>query len=174
MRSLFKISDDLQALDELLDSVGGEISDPQVEAAIIGWLHELETDQATKLDSWVNWLRTIEMEKVAAEAERDQYAAMAQTRENRIRWLKQTMKLHLESRGQTKATTATGRVLRIQANGGKVPVILADTATPESVPAEYVRVTYSIDGDAVRAALEAGAALDFAQFGTVGSHLRIR
>lgn len=52
-RTLFDITDDLLALEELLSEVGGDVTDEQAEEAITEWFEELGEDRNSKLDGYV-------------------------------------------------------------------------------------------------------------------------
>lgn len=174
MPTLFDIGDDIRTLDSLLEEVGGELSDPRVEEAWAVMAAELAENEAAKLDGYVNWMRTLEMEAAAARAEAEQYEAKANSRENRIKWLKDRLKNHLEGTGRTKVETATRRVLSIQRNGGAEPVKLVDNLDPATLPDDLAIVKRSPDMDAIRKRLQAGFTLVFATLGERGTHLRIR
>lgn len=90
--------------------------------------------------------------------------------------LKARMKLALEALGQTRAIGLTGGAA-IQKNGGKaalkrlVAEHLLDNEPEKHVPAEYLKTTVSVDWEKVRAALDAGTVLTFAQLER-GTHLQ--
>lgn len=175
-RSLLEIGDDLRALNDLLDETGGEVR-PEVEAAFASLADGIAREEATKLDGCVNYLRRLEMEAAAARAEAEQYTAHAVARENRMRRFKEFLRGYIESSGRTKAQTATGRTLAVQANGGVVPIRwLRDSIDPATLPDEWVVVKRTINTDAVRRALEERNpdALAIATLEQRGRHLRIR
>jgi len=173
-RTLFNITEDLLTIERLIDEVEGDISAPEVEAAITAWMAEMGGDQAVKCDGYIGLIRKWEMQAAAAKAERDQYAKIAQVRGNRIDALKQRLKEHMERTGQAKIETATGRTIAIQKNGGKAPMVVDPVVDPQAVDARYQRITIDLDNEAVRAALEAGEKLAFASLGERGTSLRIR
>ncbi len=168
MRPLFAIGDDLAAIYDLVDETGGELT-PDLEA----WLAEIEHDEAAKCDAYVHLIKTAEMEAAAAKAEAEQWLARAAARTNFSKRLKERMKLYMEASGRTKIATATGRTLAIQANGGKVPMVL-HTDDTSLLPKEFTRVIVTPDNEKIREALESGAPLAFAHLEERGSHLRIR
>jgi hypothetical protein len=172
-RPLYSIGSDLIALNDLLDSTGGEIT-PDAEAELTAWMDSLAQEESAKLDSYVNLIRQNEMEASACQAEAEEWAKRAQVRDNRVKWLKARLKLHLEATGRTKVQTETGRVVAIQANGGVTPLILVEGIEPRQLPPEFVHVTVAADPVKIRAALNAGLELAFAHYGERGSHLRIR
>jgi hypothetical protein len=173
-RTLFSIGADLLALNELIDDLDGDISDPQVEAAYVAFVTELATDEGRKLDGYVGWIKQLEMESVAAKAEAEQWSKRAQVRDNRVKWLKERIKAYLEGQGRSKATTETGRALVIQANGGVRSIAWADPIDLSKLPAEFTRTRIEIDKDAVRKCLEADEPLAFARLEARGFRLRIK
>ena len=114
------------------------------------------------------------MEASAARAEAEQYAMMAKTRENAVGRIKERIKWYLESTERKAIETTSGKKFAIQSNGGKQALKLADSIDLDAVPAELVRVVRTIDTDAVRDAIGAGQAFDWATLEPRGTHLRIK
>lgn len=174
-RTLFEIGAELQAPDALLDDLGGDVSDPEVGAAVDLWNASLVADEDHKLEAWVGYVRQLEMEAAVAREEAERFSAKARSRESRIDWLKGAMKKHLELTGRTKATTVAGRTIAVQKNGGKAPLAWTTASvSPDIVGEEFVRVSREVDTDKVRAELEVGRQLPFAKLEERGTHLRIR
>ncbi len=173
-RPLFEIMPDLLALNELFEAEGGELGSPEIEAAFVEWTTTLASEEGVKLDGYCGLIRTLEGEEAVAKAEAEQFAMKARARANRVKWLKERMRQYLEMTGRSKAGTATGRTIAIQANGGKQPLFINPTTDPKTLPVEYQRVRVEVDTDAVREALDGGADLPFAKLESRGSHLRIR
>ena len=138
------------------------------------WMSQLHTEEAAKLDNYVALVKTLEMEAAAARAEAEQWKAKAFARERRVKWLKERMLSHLIATGRERVETATGRVLRVQPNGGKAGVDLTPLEVCSSlVPPECKRVKEEYDVETIRKKLEAGEVLDFARLTERGKHLRI-
>lgn len=173
-RTLFKIEADLLALDALLDECEGEINDPKADAAIQAWFAELQSDICRKLDGYVELVKIWEMEAALAREEAELFAKQAKSRENRVKWFKGRLLNFLQATRQVEVETLKGRTVCVQKNGGKVPIVWTGTVHTDDVEERFIRVTKSIDQDAVRAALEAGEKLAFADLGEVGQHVRIR
>lgn len=173
MATLFEVSEDMLALDALIEELEGDISNPQVEAAITTWMQEISTNEADKINGYCAYIARLSMEVAAAKEQAERYQKKARTRENRIAWLKDRLKKHLEITGRKKIETNINTVA-IQANGGKLPMIVDPAVQPERLEQRFQRVTISLDTDAVRKAVEAGEKLAFAQIGTRGTHLAIR
>jgi len=173
-RTLFAISDDLLALNDLLEQLDGDVTNPEVDAAVTKWFAELANDESKKLDGYAGYIKQMEMESVAAKAESEQWAAKARTRDNRVKWLKERVKVYLELTGRTKATTETGRVFAIQNNGGVVPLIINEGTDPRSIEPQFQKVTYSFDSEAIREAIADGKELPWAHLDKRGTHLRLK
>lgn len=176
MPTLYEIGEDYKALEELLLEGGAELD---AEAALafdrlFADFADFATDEAAKAESYYRIIRKFEMEAAAAKAEAEQYAMMARVRANAAERLKARMKAHLEFTGRKEAVTASGKKFAIQANGGKLPLKIAEGLDVETLPAEFVRVIKSVDAEAVRAALEAGEDVKFATLEARGTHLRIK
>ena len=173
-RPLFKIGTELEALNCLLEETGGELKNQEAEGAVTAWLTEMEEDQAHKLDSYVDLIRLNEGEALAARAEAEAYATAARTRENKVKWLKEQMKLHLERTRQVKGVkTATGRTVSVQKNGGALPLEIDTVPIEQLLAADMTKTTVTADSDKIRKALLAGAELPFARLKPAGTHLRI-
>jgi len=166
MATLFEIGDDLKAMLNMIQD-DGEIDD-----ALVEWMERLQEQEAEKLDAYVGLIRILEGEEAVAKAEAEQFAQKAKARGNRIKQLKERMRDHLTATGRDKATTATGRILKVQANGGKVPIEI-DQVPVKDLPFEFVKVIREVDREAVAEALTKGEELPFARLQKKGTHLRI-
>lgn len=174
-RTLFNIGEDYAALGELLDEIGGEITSEQAEEAIDEFFAELGDELNIKLDGYAALIREREARAKARDEEAKRIAALAQTDKNTASRLKGRLKSFLEMQGKQKIETARA-VIAIQNNGGKAPVILDEyfQAHPEELPEGLRKVVFTPDLDAIRAQLESGEDLGFAEIGERGTHLRIR
>lgn len=172
-RTLFQISDDLLALDDLLNELEGDVSDPAVAEAIDEWFCGLHDEVPEKIDSYAALVKENEARAKTHKEDAARSMALATAEENKSKRLKERLKLFFETQGIGKMETQRYK-LAIQNNGGVLPLIMPDGIQPEDVPEEFRKVRVEIDTDAVRAALEANTALEFAQLGARGSHLRIK
>jgi len=172
--TLFQISDDLRALADLVNDYEGDIDDPAVTPAFDAWFAELEAAQATKLDGYVGLIRQWEMEEAASKEEAERWAKRASVRANRVQRLKARLMDYMTLTGQPKLTTAEGRTIAVQNNGGVLPIIPAgweQNVDLDAYPQFSKRV---LDPKAVRDALADGKEVPFAALGDRGSHVRIR
>src|SRR4249920_49552 len=88
MSTLYEISADLQALEELLTEVGGEIPDEQAEAAIDAWLEETGTATKDKVDNYCGLIRELEARRDARKAEAQRLADRSRIDANAVDRLK--------------------------------------------------------------------------------------
>lgn len=178
MQPLFQIGNDLLRLNDLIDERDGNVSEPEVEAALNQWLLELTGNEAVKLDGYVYLIKQLTSEAEMLQHEAQEYAAKAKSRTNRADWLKRRLKMHLEATGRTKIGTAKGHTVYTQTNGGQKPVTINDDMySPHEVPEKFVKIKKEFDVNAIRKALEADDSdlpVGLASLGEVGTHLRIK
>lgn len=153
-QTLFVITQDLLALEDLLTEVGGDVTDEQAEAAIAKWFVEIGEDRANKIDSYCALIRKNDSLEKAARDEGNRILALAGVRANLVKRLKTRLKEHLETTGQTKFETAISKVW-IQNNGGALPVVIEPEYLehPEELPEGFRAVRFEPDLKAINAAL---------------------
>jgi hypothetical protein len=168
MRTLLEITADVEALDDLLSEVGGDVSDPRVEAAVSQWLSEIENDFARKVDNYVAMIRTIEARAEVRRAESKRLAERARIDEGSASWLRQRLIDVMHRLDRPSVETDRWRV-SVARNGGLQPIeIVGD------VPAEFRRVVSEPDNAAIRTALLEGRELGFAVLRDRGERLNVR
>ena len=165
-RTLFEISEDIQALDDLLFEMGGDVTD--ADAVIDKWFTDNADALNAKLDGYAALIAQRRAFAITRRAAADALEALAKADENTAQRLKDRLKFFFESRGIDKMETSEHR-FALAKNGGKLPLLVTG-----EVPTQFQKTTVSPDSDAIRAALDSGEKLDFAELGTAGSHLRIR
>ena len=162
--TLMGISAGLSALEELLLEAGGDVSDPEADAAVDAWFAELGGARDQKVDDYCSLY-----EKLKRRGERRK--RLAESDAKAAARLKERLQYFFEVQGISKLETDSYR-LSIANNGGLLP-LLVDRA-PEALPAEFQKITVAADNEAIRRALESGEPIDFAHFGERGRHLRIK
>ena len=173
-QTLFDVAADLLALNDLLDELGGDVSDPTVEKSLDAWFADVAQAEAAKLAGYVGLIHLLDMEAAAAKEHAEAFAAKARTRLARVRWLKERLRDYLTVTGRTKATTADGYTVAVQKNGGKPPLNVDESLDLDRIDSRFVRTQKVLDTAAVFSALESGESLPFARLLPVGTHLRIR
>lgn len=169
-RTLLDITEDLQALDDLLTEAGGDITG--VEATVDAWLAELEQDLKGKVDNYAALITAMNARAEVRKAEADRLYHRAKVDSNNAKFLRERLKCSLEQRGISKLETARYKV-GVSKAGGATPLIIPD---PTAVPADFIRVTEirEPDKDAIRKALESGQQVAGAALGIRGTYLAIR
>jgi hypothetical protein len=199
-RSLFDIGSDFEALEALLGELDGDISDPQAQVVIEAWFAEVEHDLSRKADGYIWLIRKWESEQAVAKEESERMRQTAKCRENRITSLKLRMFQWMDAHQRAKIETECGRTIAVQGNGGKQGMnvngetmdavincaiagdIQVDTVAAlnrvklETINAmkPYLKARVYLDVDAIRATLETGGTLPFAELLPRGKGIRIR
>jgi len=169
-RTLLDISDDMQALDDLLQEIGGDLSDPAVEAAVDAFFNELSTDMGNKVDNYAALITMIRGRAKIRKDEARRLTDRVRVDERAADALADRLKYVFEKRGIQKMETARFRV-SVANNGGLAPLLIDDGA---EIPEAYQRVVREPDKTALRDALEKGVELDGVRLGQRGTSLRIK
>jgi hypothetical protein len=169
-RTLLDITEDLQALDDLLTEAGGDITG--VEGTVDAWLAELERDLTGKVDNYAALVTAMNARAEVRKAEADRLYHRAKVDTGNAKFLRDRLKVALEERGISKLETPRYKV-GVSKAGGAAPVIIADQS---ALPVDFIRVTEirEADKDAIRKALEAGKEVSGATLGVRGTYLAIR
>lgn len=169
-RTLMELTADMQALDDLLCEVGGDITDPTASTAIEQWFSELDNGLQEKVDAYCSLIAEYEARAKVRQEEAERLANRARVDTEAARWLRQRMLLALGTRGMRKLETARFTVSVVR-NGGKQPIDMHG-----EVPADWcvTRTEVVPDRERIRAALEAGTALPFATLCERGERLAIK
>lgn len=169
-RSLYSITEDLLALDQLIEDAEGDITD--VEEVVNEWFGELGDELEIKLDNYAAYIRELEARAKVRKEESDRLASRARTAKNNADFLKGRLQWFFEMRSLKKMETPRF-TLTLQKNGGKLPLLI-DVET-EKLPEIYQLPQPPIaDKDAIRAALEEGEEIEGCALGERGQSIRIR
>ena len=165
-----------QGIEDVLTRLeAGEIEDDQASEILYQAL--IATDEATeaKVERYVRVIRSREALAEMRKNEAKHLSERAKVAANEADRLKKSLFTALETLGRAKMEAGPFTV-SIQANGGVLPLIIAEGTTTEDVPEALVKtiVTKTIDNEQVRAKLEAGEELPFARLGERGRSLRIK
>lgn len=169
-RTLFAISQDMEALGSILADVGGDLSHPDAAAAVEAWEAELAQDLEGKIDGYASLISEIEARAAIREQEAERIRRLVEADRRAADSLRERLRLVWEERGLGKIQTARYAV-SLARNGGKAPV---DIYSP--VPPEWTKATTSVgpDRERIREALERGERLDFARLMERGSRIVIK
>lgn len=148
--SLFSLTEDLNALDELLTESGGELTDE-----INAWLAEYALKMADKVDGLGWFWRTIEARIAGFKKGEAELTAKRKTEENKLARLKAYVHSCMTNR---KETALAGEVytLAIQRNGSRALTLQEPFLShPELLPEAWrtTRIVVEANMEAIRAAL---------------------
>ena len=168
--TLFELSADMKALDDILAENGGDLSSPQSEEILAQWENELETDLSRKVDGYCRLIRELESRAQARADEANRLMERSTIDESLGRRLRERLRLVWETRRLPAIETASFRVA-LQKNGGKAPLDVHGT-----VPAEFTKTKTVVEPDKekIREALDRGENLDFALVMDRGTRISIR
>ena len=170
-KRLFELTGEVAALEDQIDLVEDEIT-PELQEAFAELLSQRDKSWEEWADKLDNCCALIKSRSSWAQT----YANMAKhfqklaEKEQRVAdTVTQMVKDSLVAVNRQKVRTARFHP-RICKNGGKAPVVHDDTP-PEKLPERFT--IKERNNSEIRAALEAGEKLSFAQLGERGTHLRI-
>lgn len=175
MRSLYRISEDLIVLSDLLTELDGEIGENAIGQAIEQWFDEIGDERDRKIDNYCALIREMEDRATSREAEARRLLRLAELDLNAARRLKASLKSFLDLHQIKKLETDRFK-LTVAQNGGKTPLDLPPewSANPAAAPERYHRHVIEVDREAIRADLESGVRIDGCTLRDRGTHLRIR
>lgn len=169
-RTLFAISDDLQALYDRLDDLDGAVDAPEAEAELDTWFDTLHDERDQKIDNYAALITELEARAAARKEEAKRLRDRGRRDADHAQYLKDRLVRFLQDHDLKTVETPRYRLTAAR-SGGKLPVIVH--ADPESLPPAYQRVKVSADLDALREALERGEAAEYAELGERSTYLRI-
>jgi hypothetical protein len=174
MKSLFELTTDVLELEALLVEVGGDVTGEEAEAAVDAYTARLEEDLHNKLDGYVTLIAEFDARAEARAKEAERLKSLSRLDEANAERLRAGLKqFFVRTNRDRPVETARFRVSLVSA-GGKLPLKLH--CQPEQLPAEFrkEKLVLSADQDAIRAALERGEKLVFAELGERAKVLRIK
>lgn len=169
MASLYELTQEMKALDELLESAENP-DDPAIFDAIQRAL-ALQDEREIKVDNYCCLIAELNARAAVRKAEADRLAENARRQEAKVKALKLRLMESLNTLGIKKLETERFTV-SVANNGGALPLIV-DPDLAE-IPEPFQKITVSLDNEKVRAELAAGNELPFAKLGERGQHLRIK
>lgn len=187
MRTIYEISNDILELYWKLEEIGGDISDPEVEAEIDALFASLGAEKTQKVDNYCALIKEVDGTAALRKAEAARISAMAKTGENLVSKLKERLHnfLTITHKGPAdelpKMETARFKIW-IQKNGAQPGMQLK--VSEDLIPAVFKRIEMQpvevIETDVIRAALENPEdplheqAKAIAEIPPRGTHLRIK
>ena len=172
-RTIYDISADLAALETILHENGGDLSDPQAEAALAEWERELELDLFGKVDNYCSLIAELESRAKSRQTEAQRLADLAKADDKSAQGLRERLRFIWETRNLPKIETSRFRVA-LTRNGGKSPLDLR--VGPDELPEWAIerKTIVTANKEAIRARLEAGESLPFENLMERGTRISIK
>lgn len=169
-RSILALTADMEALRDLLEECGGDISNPETEAAVLSWVNENAEARTAKVEAYCQLVRVFELEEAAIVAEMDRLKARATVKANAQKALKSRLMWAMGQWAEKKIDTGKF-VVSVAANGGVQPIEVEDES---KVPEEFGEMKWHLDAAKVRKAVADGKEVPGVKVLPRGSHLRIK
>ncbi len=171
-KTLYDISREFSALEELLQGIDGDVT-PEQQAQLDEFLKGLEKDRDAKIDGYCGLIRDLEARRAARKAEAERFAKLAKFDENKVKRLKWVLLNFFRLHNVERVETVRFRLRR--ASNASAPVIVGERFLnfPEELPERFRTVEFVPNLKEIKKALDDGETLDFASFGEKGENLRI-
>lgn len=147
--SLYEITGELAALDELLEETDGEVT-PEIEA----WMVEFGPMLMRKVDSIGRYCANLTAAADACKAEEERLARRRKAQEGKVKSLKRLLEVAMHRLGESRLEGSTFAAVR-QKNGGAPTLTVS--VEPQRLPrglARLVPATTVADTDAIRAEIK--------------------
>lgn len=165
--NLFELTEDYLKLLQLAE-------DPETDPeALADTMEGIEGALEDKLDAYAYVVSQLDGDIATIDTEIKRLQELKKSLSNNKDRVKKNMYASMIALDVRKIKTAKHQ-FTIAKNGGKLPVVIYDDVIPEDVPDEYRITKYDFDKDAIRAALENGDFIPFAELGERGESLRIK
>ena len=164
--SLYELTTQYQLLLELAE-------DPDTDITVFqDTMEGLEGEIEEKAENYGRVIRELEGHAALIKSEIERLTKLMKADERSITWLKDNLKFAMDGTGKTKIKTEHFN-FSVATNGGKQPMRVSDNIA--DIPEEFRTYPEPVPNkDAIRAALEAGQELKFAELQERGRSLRIR
>lgn len=163
--TLFDIVGEFQQLYEMATS-----EEEQAEQVFLDTLDSLMGELETKSSGYVAVINRLEAEQAKAEEIAKAYSAVAKSRKNNIKRMKDKLLYAMDLLGKTEIP-AGDLTIKIVKNGGKQPLVITG-----DVPESMNKITIEPDNDKIRAFLEEqpDGSCEYAHLEERGRHIVIK
>lgn len=174
MTSLYELTEDLVALNRLLEELGGDVTDGTQGQTLERWAEEFDWKLRDKVDGYATIIRNIEGDALLLEEEITRLQNRKRVLDNRVARLKALAKYSMERLG-TRKMEGLKFTLALQKAGGQDPLELL-VEDVEQFPSRFLRIRKEADKDALRKALveKDPEAARLARLGERGDYVRVR
>lgn len=162
--TLFDLTGEYRQVYEMLTDP--EMDEQMINDTLEGIMGAIEVKSA----GYVAIINQLKMEADACKEHEAIWKAKKQVRENSMERLKKRLADSMVAIDK-KEIPAGDVTIKLQKNGGQLPLIIDDDAT---IPDRFKKIIYETDKALIRKALDEGEELDFARLGERGSHIVIK
>ena len=166
-RTMESITQDYEALMQLIDEAGGDITG--AEEALDKWFEQIEGAVEDKTDAYVSVMRELEARAEWRKAEAKRLTDKAKRDEKNVAGIKGRLLCYMQRLNKTTIETPRNRVT--VAKAGTRSLTLIGEPTGEYVT--HIPATTEPNKKAITEALKAGTVLDFARLEPPTEYLRI-
>lgn len=170
-RRLYEIGDDLAAIERILIERGGEIPEGEEGQAMLEWLKRTDIELSAKFDQYVGLIKEFEARAKSRDEEAKRMKLLADLDDRASERLKARLKDFMEEK---KLTRVDGSRFRVTLCQNSVGALRLERDDPQAYPAQFRKVSISIDGSKIRAALGRGETVEYASLDKPGTHVRIK
>lgn len=177
--TLYDIGADMTQLNDYISSLGGDVSDPEVEVAIDAYLLDNKERLAEKLEGYGSLMRSKAGTGQARKERAEELAKLGKQDLGLVDKLKERVTEFFKTH-KLKTVETDSFKFNLQGSGGLKPLKIADSVLEDpqgELPKKYVRMVPQINTDLLRADLEAGKAKGLegkAWLGERGQHLTVK
>lgn len=161
--TLFDIVGEFQELYAMATS-----EEEQAEQVFVDTLDSIMGEIETKSEGYIAVINKLDMEQKKAKEVADRYAAIARSRDNSIKRMKERLLYAMEQMGKNELA-AGDFTIKIKANGGVAPLIIDG-----NVPDNMTKVTIEPDKALIREYLKDHPECEFAHIGERGKHIEVK
>jgi hypothetical protein len=151
MKTLMEIVKDHKSLEELLLEIGGELSSEEIETIVAGWMSEIQSGMAAKVDTYKYKMDALDVAAKGLKETADKFTQAARSMSKVADSLKERMKDAMIS---LETKSLEGNLFAFKVSETKPSVVVNE----DLLPAEYMRekITLEPDKDKIRQTLESG------------------
>lgn len=149
---LYDITENLIALDALLQEQGGDVTEGTQGEALEKWITEYEWLERNKIDAYGSHIANINSDIDAINEEVERLRARASAYKNQIERMKWMVKTAMDMRG-IKKLEGQKFTISIQKNGGAQPVEITAKSI-EFIPDKFMKIERRPDLELIRKAIE--------------------
>jgi len=172
-QTLFNISQDMQAFDDLLAECQGNLDDPQIQETLAKMAGEIKINLEEKIDNCAAYIRTLEARSEVRKGEAKRMFGLSKSDGDNANRLKGYVKGILEF-NQIKKLDTTRFCVSVSVSGGPQPIEVNVKAEDLPVNLQKIKTEITENSDEIRKLLVAGQEVPGCRLLERGTHLRIR